>query len=169
MYSFKKYFSLFIIFVVSFFSSYSIKNDFSKLTGKNNQWENPPIIVNCYPAFMPDKRLRQAIDYWESKNFKIAFYEYDPIKAICKKEFVEGFILIKIARYDELGDDTLAFTKRIAHYGIIKSSTIYMEFGTFNYPNLIEHELGHALGLEHKEIEGHIMHPFYHLMGSDYY
>mgnify|MGYP001458960280 FL=1 len=168
MYSFKKYFALLSIFFISFSFSFLAKNQTSYLTGKEDSWKNPPIIVNCYYSLFENKRIKEAAEYWDEKGFEIAFYESKPIKSICKNEKVEGIILIKIARYDELEKNTLAFTRRYSSYGNINSATIYIEYGVFSYPNLLEHELGHALGLKHVEKEGHIMHPIYDRMGREY-
>ena len=33
----------------------------------------------------------------------------------------------------------------------------------------LEHELGHALGLGHVEVEGHIMHPMYMQIGRNFW
>ena len=168
MYSFKKYFILLSIFFVSFFSSFFLKTKTSHLTGKQDRWKSPPIVVNCYHSFNQEKRVSSSVKFWIKKGFEIAFYESRPIKSICMYDQVEGIILIKLARYDELGENTLAFTKRNSSYGIIKSATIYVEYGTFNYPNLLEHEIGHALGIAHNSKKGNIMHPVYEMMGNEY-
>lgn len=168
MYNFKKYFILLSIFFVSFFSSFFLKTKTSYLTGKQDRWRSPPIIVNCYYSFNQEKRVSSSVEFWIKKGFEIAFYEAKPIKSICMYDQVEGIILIKLARYDELGENTLAFTKRNSAYGIINSATIYVEYGTFNYPNLLEHEIGHALGIDHNSEKGNIMHPIYEMMGNEY-
>ena len=86
----------------------------------------------------------------------------------CAQEYIEGFIII---RRDELPDDpkALAKTARLTRLTWVVAGIIKLKPGTYNLDLLLEHELGHALGLGHVEVEGHIMHPLYMSMGTKFW
>ena len=51
----------------------------------------------------------------------------------------------------------------------MKGAEIVYSPGSFELTLINEHELGHALGFTHIEIEGHIMYPIFEKMGKDFY
>ena len=51
----------------------------------------------------------------------------------------------------------------------IVSAVIEFDVGTYRIDNVFEHELGHALGYGHVEIEGHIMHPLWEKMSPKFW
>ena len=168
MNKFKKYYFSLLVFSFSFMLTFNMKHNTSYITGKQDYWEKPPILINCYRSFNSEAVIQRSILFWELHGFKISFYENKIDKDICEKDSIEGFILIKPAKQKDLKPGVLAFTKRKTSFGKITASTIFISRGTFSYPLLLEHEIGHAMGLKHEDEIGNIMHPTYELMGKDY-
>ena len=82
---------------------------------------------------------------------------------------IHGFIVLKKGDIWQMDSETLASTKKLTSRFVIKSAIITYRPGSHNLDLLNEHELGHALGYSHVEIEGHIMHPLYYKMGKDFW
>jgi hypothetical protein len=135
-------FMLFITFMVGFLIGVLAKNVYENSTVKPYEWVSPPIIVNCY----------------------------NPPGTFCEsKDWYYGFIVIRKAKIFQLSPDTLASTKRYTSLNVIKGVEIYYRPRSQDLDLINEHELGHALGFVHVEQEGHVMHPLYHKMGSDFW
>jgi len=128
-----------------------------------------PIIANCYGADFSELQMLRAVDYWKARGHSIGFYEHNPPDNVCKADSdVWGFIIIRKQSFS-FGNSILAMTKRITTGLTIRSATITYSPGAQNLSLINEHELGHAFGYNHVDIEGHVMHPNYHKMGPRFW
>ena len=157
-------------FIVGFLLGLGIKIAYESSSFQPYAWDRSPIIVNCYGDDFNELQMTKAIHYWTIRGHKIAFYEHNPPKSICEsEEMIHGFIVLRKADIWQMDSETLASTKKLTSRLIIRSATITYRPGSHNLDLLNEHELGHALGYSHVEVEGHIMHPLYHKMGEDFW
>ncbi len=163
-----KILKLIIIGILGFIIGLNAKTIYEKHVFYAFKWSQPPIILNCYGAPLPEAVVVRAIDYWTLRGFPIEMYNMNPSADTCLQDYIEGFIII---RRDELLDDpsVLANTARHTRLHWVVASVIKLKPGTYNLSLLLEHELGHALGLGHVEVEGHIMHPLYMSMGTKFW
>ena len=130
-------------------------------------WQKDPMIVICRESKMPIANVLNAIAYWESKSFEIDHYTIDYEDYICNQSFPLGFILI---RHDgEMPEDSVGVTRRMIVAGTVISAEIVIPNRDVNIPLILEHELGHALGLNHVNSLGHIMHPFIDHAGKKFW
>ena len=130
------------------------------------QWDDAPIIANCYGGDFNELYIVKAVDYWTTLGYDFAFIEQNPPDAVCDHDLLDGFIILK---KKTLSPDTLALTKRKVRTFNIRAATIYFNPGSYRLVNVIEHELGHALGFGHVEIDGHIMHPQFDKMSPKFW
>lgn len=147
-----------------------IKITYESSTFKPYDWfDYTPIIANCYGEDFSEAQMQRAIDYWDARGHKVGFYEHNPPESICESdEDIWGFIILRKQRFG-WGDGTLAMTTRVTTGFTIRSATISYKAGSQNLSLINEHELGHAFGYNHLNIEGHIMHPNYFRMGSGFW
>ena len=139
---------------------------YEKLTFKAYDWREPPIIVNCYGEDFNELYLVHGVSYWTALGYKFTYIEQNPTPHMCKANYIQGFILIKKS---ELPEETLAVTHRKIFLGKITAAVIYFKPGTFKLTNVVEHELGHALGFGHVEIDGHLMNPEFEKMSPKFW
>ena len=158
---------LFVCLVIGFLLGLGIKYQYESTTFKPYSWGKPPAIVNCYGSKFNKEQMERAIEYWESRNYPVGFYEHDPPKSVCKNRWLDGFIILRESY--SLPHSTIASTKRISKYFEMKGAVIYYQPGAYNIYLINEHELGHALGFAHVDIPNHIMNPLYHNMGKDFF
>ena len=159
---------LFLTLMFGFCLGLAIKRVYEANVFHAWSWPQPPVILNCYGAPLPEIVVVRAINYWTMRGFPIAFYEMNPSKETCNNEYLEGFIMIK--RDANLRNEkVLGSTSRYTQVNWMKGAVIKLRPGTYNLDLLLEHELGHALGLGHVEVVGHIMHPMYMQMGRNFW
>ena len=125
------------------------------------EWNEPPIILNCYKEDLNSLYIIEAVPYWSTKGHSFSYIENNPSDALCQAEYIQGFIMIKKA---DLPYNTLGETSRRIFMGKIVAAVIYFDSGTYKITNVFEHEMGHAIGYNHVEIEDHIMHPIWEKM-----
>jgi hypothetical protein len=163
-----KQFNLFITLIFGFFLGLGMKRVYEANVFQAWVWPEPPVILNCYGKPLPEIVVIRAINYWTLRGFPIAMYEMNPSKETCAHEYLEGFIIIRRdARLNNI--NVLGQTARYTQLRWMRGAVIKLRPGTYNLDLLLEHELGHALGLGHVEVVGHIMHPAYMQMGTKFW
>ena len=162
------HFKLFITLIFGFFLGLFIKRVYEENVFHAWVWPDAPVVLNCYGAALPEIVVVRAIDYWTTRGFPISFYEMNPSKETCNNDYLEGFIIIR--RDTNLkNENVLGQTARYTHLKWMRGAVIKLRPGTYNLDLLLEHELGHAMGLGHVEVVGHIMHPMYMQMGRNFW
>jgi len=157
-------------FVLGFILGIGIKLAYESTAFKPYEWDRSPVIANCYGDDFSELQMIRAIHYWTVRGHSVAFYEHNPPKSICEsEEMIHGFIVLRKAKWFELGPETLASTRRLTSNFVVKSAVITYKPGAHNLDLLNEHELGHALGYAHLEEVGHVMHPLYYKMGPKFW
>jgi hypothetical protein len=166
----KRVWQLFTALILGFLLGLTIKNIYNLTARQPHKWKDKPIIVNCAGDDIKESTIKRAVDFWHEKGEEIYFYEYNFIESICKDiELTDGFIIITTSKNAKGSDLALATTRRSARIGIIQSAIIEFKPGTHNFVLLLEHELGHAFGYSHRKIPGHVMHPYYDMMGEKFW
>ena len=158
-----------ISFVIGFSFGSFFKVAYEAIVFDAYAWDSPPIILNCYGEDFEELQLVRAIEYWALRGHEIAFYEMSPSDSACKEDSLRGFIVLKKTPRNKMDGSSLAVTRRSTQGTKIINATIHFNPGAHNLTNIIEHELGHAFGYGHIDIEGHIMHPEYEKMGSKFW
>ena len=162
----KKARTLTVALILGFLIGLTIKNVYNLTARQPCHWKYPPIILNCTGSEINKETIDRAVLFWSENGEKIYFYEYDVANNICKDvDLLDGFIVLKTQKDEVFEPGVLASTKRSTRLQIIQSATIIFKPGTHNFILLLEHELGHAFGYSHRRIPGHIMHPYYDMMG----
>mgnify|MGYP001333494655 CR=1 FL=1 len=166
----KKPAALLCIFVLGFILGLGIKFFYETKVFKAYTWRyKNPVILNCYGPDFSEINFIRAISYWTMRGFPIGFYEHNPPAGLCGERDLEGFIILRKATPGDLSSSTLASTTRRTSGTSLLSAEIIYSPNSFNLDLLNEHELGHALGFSHIEIEGHVMHPEYSKMSSRFW
>ena len=166
---FKHIIFIFLSFVLGFFSGNAIKFLYEVTTFKPWGWKDNPVVVNCYGDDFNEGQLVRGIDYWSVRGHNIAFYEMNPSKNICENEYLDGFIILRKAPPNKYDSELLAVTSRWTAGLYMEGAVIWFKPGTQNLELIIEHELGHAFGYGHVEIEDHLMHPEYEKMSGKFW
>ena len=163
--------ALFLIFASGFGVGLGVKFVYEASRFKPYSWNvgAGPIIVNCYGKDFNKYLMTSAVEYWRIRGEKIGFYEHNPPASVCKHDWLKGFIILKKSQKLKMQSTVLANTRRYTSFDVMHGAVIQYKPGTQNLELINEHELGHALGYTHVDVEGHIMHPLYHKMGRDFW
>lgn len=161
---------LLLCFIGGFTIGLGIKFFYESKNFKPYYWDRPPIVANCYGKDFSEDQMLRAIEFWSSHGHEIGFYEHNPPSSVCEEgEIIHGFIILKKARLTELSSSTLATTRRATSGLVIRGAEIVFKPGSQNLSLINEHELGHAFGYTHVNIENHIMHPMFNKMGAEFW
>ena len=151
-------------FVLGFFVRYHLEANKFILA----EWEKPPVVVVCEDSKVTPYRVAKAIEWWGIRGHDIEYYHFDNAGAICNAgKFTTGIIFIRAS--GELPEDLYAITSRLAISGEMRSASIILPNEHRYLPRLLEHELGHALGMTHVEADGHMMHPIHERGGEKFW
>jgi len=143
-----------------------MKLSYESISFKPYTWgDHKPIVMNCYDGDFSELQVQRALEYWSNKGHEVMFYEHNPPPLTCDLEYIQGNIILRKAKRNELDPNTLAITKRKTSLGKVNAVQILFQPGAQNLDLLIEHELGHAFGYGHYDVKGHIMHSLYEQMG----
>ena len=151
--------------VLGTFTSYSY---YSK-SYRPFKWASEPIVANCYGKDISRSKIESAVSFWNEYGDSVALILMDPPKSVCKHDLLDGFIILKKAKRNQLDGGTLAKTKTKIQYLRLRAAVIYFGPGTYNVEWLTEHEFGHAFGYKHVEELGNIMHPFIEHQGGKWW
>tara|TARA_Y100000992_G_scaffold259328_1_gene193824 strand:- start:640 stop:1158 length:519 start_codon:yes stop_codon:yes gene_type:complete len=156
--------------MTGFLLGLSIKTIYNLTAKQPCYWKDDPILINCAGEDINEETIQRAVKFWKEKGEHIYFYEYKGIESVCKNvKPLDGFIIINTHTTEALEENVLAVTKRRSKLGIMQSAVITFKPGRHNIILLLEHELGHAFGYSHRKIPGHVMHPYYDMMGDKFW
>ncbi len=154
-------------FVIGLLLGGNIKTCYELSSFKPYAWEEVPRIANCYGPEFSKLQILRAIDYWTVRGYSFGKYIHNPPDDLCKREWTTGYVIIRKGM--SLSPDTLASTRRYSIFATMQGAVIRYQPGSYNLDLINEHELGHALGFTHLEIDNHIMHPRYDKMGRNFW
>jgi hypothetical protein len=167
------YTTLAISFLTGLFFGKLIVLHYETTTFKPWEWQNPPVILNCYGPMLRPVYINKAVSYWQDKGERILLIEHETISRLCKNKYKISPGFIKIYQANNLSftsNKILAYTIRKASSptGII-GANILIRSGTYTIKHLLTHELGHAFGYTHVQQPGHIMHPITEQMSDKFW
>jgi hypothetical protein len=127
------------------------------------KWQRPPNIVVCKAAPVDEIRVRNTIQFWESKGFEFGTLEFkrptSTVDAACVDTTPIGLIVIHLVPYpNTMEPTTLAQTHFYVDNGTKKIRWAIINLRTQPPERVLEHEFGHALGFLHYNKSGHLMH-----------
>ncbi len=155
---------------VGFTLGISIKTIYNLTAKQPCYWNNDPVLINCAGNDINESTIQRAVKFWKEKGEHVYFYEYKGVDSICKDvKPLDGFIIIKTQTTETMKQNVLASTSRRSRLGVVQSAIITFKPGRHNFLLLLEHELGHAFGYSHTKVQGHVMHPYYDMMGDKFW
>lgn len=160
------YISLAAIF--GFSLGFYLKNAWEESKFIIAEWDEDPILVVCPGSAITENRVNKAIEWWMKRNYNFSYVHWDTNNKVCDKGlFSKGIVFIRDG--GDLSDDSYAITTRLAIANKMMSASISIPNKNRYMPRLLEHEMGHAMGMRHVNHLGHIMHSIYDYSGENFY
>ena len=145
-------------FLLGFTAGGGVKFVYESTTFKQYEWGHDPIVANCYGSDFDERKIRNAIYYWNVRGYRTHRYLHNPSREICDAPgMIPGFIILRKATDSDLEEQTLASTRRHTIGMSITAAEVLYRTGSYKLDLLSEHELGHAFGFAHTEQAGHII------------
>tara|TARA_R100000664_G_C2724427_1_gene116823 strand:- start:239 stop:751 length:513 start_codon:yes stop_codon:yes gene_type:complete len=161
------YWFLFLSGIIGFTLGVTLKVAWEESQFILAEWEDDPILVICPDSKLTNYRVNRAVEWWGIRGYNIAYVHWDRDNEICKNSWSNGMILVR--GEGELLPDTYAITSRLTILNKMVSAQIILPNEHKFMPRLLEHEIGHALGMKHVEEIGHMMHPIHEQGGEKFW
>ena len=129
-------------------------------------WGALPTVRICSNAPISKHRIEEALGFWRALGYEFGTIVYNDETDWCYGDTYFGSIVI-MPNQTPFSGPTLAQTKRIAYNELVVGARIEIRADSYDRPLLLEHELGHALGWPHYNVEGHIMHKALNKCGKE--
>lgn len=141
---------------------------FSKEPVQKYYWTTPPNIRLCENTEISLSRVRQAVKYWEKIGYEFGEVYLDRFSFCMNPKYNEiAIVLPSQGVIDNKMGVTRVYTSKVT--GEIVKAKIFVLPSTARKDRVLEHEFGHALGWQHYNSRGHIMHPNWWLGGHSSY
>jgi hypothetical protein len=124
-------------------------------------WKNPPIVEMCSSSPVKISQIQVGIGWWKMLGYEIGEIKIEKSGSPCDTGNVGGHIIISLS--DKI--DVATTYLMVGDDGKIGWAKILLP--TNAKERVLEHEIGHALGLNHNKILGHIMNESYENGGWD--
>jgi hypothetical protein len=134
----------------------------SRKPTKQGHWGMPPTIILCEDLPYKKSRVEKAVRFWKSLGYEI-FNIADSRNFIAcispSTKYIRGAIIIKL-RGQEFDEEKYALTTtyRVTETSEIVGVVIQVQNFAKRIDWVLEHELGHAFGWKHHNVNGHLMH-----------
>jgi len=137
------------------------------------QWKKTPGVVLCDENSVSRDQIEKGLEWWKERGHAFQLFSIEDnqrFKDICENvwgSYPSGYIVIAKMTPDVIRgpkDIAITYVSPDEYTGGLRWAKMFFQEDEF-VDRLVEHELGHALGYDHLEERGHMMHPYMHKGG----
>lgn len=130
--------------------------------------ERQPEIVLCPDSKVTIAQLQKAKSFWTDEGFAIGMIAKAKTREVCEKEFIHNSIMFSTVRYKDFFHNVKIQGATTVWTQVYSDTTMIGAFVEIRNvyaddDSLVIHEMGHALGLGHTNVDGHLMNEFHSL------